>query len=201
MRTLSRRAAALTILVTLTLSGCGGSDSGGSSDGGSDDATSSAPQSDVDPATGDEISGDGYAFNAPDGWEKPSKTIPGTEQSDVFVANLSDSDGFADNVNVVRLDPAPLEDLDPLETALVKELEGVGAEDVTIRDRSEIDGDEAVHIASSLTQQGASYLTEQYNAIHDGVSYVVTFSYSPDVSEADRDETAASVLATWKWAS
>ena len=203
MRTLTRRVAALAIVSTLSLAGCGGS----SSDGDAPDSDSSASATDApagtdaDAADGDTIEGTDYTYVVPEGWQVPSQDIAGTEQTDTFAADLQDSDGFTDNVNVIRLDPAPIEDLDDLEKGLVSELEGAGATNVRVRDRVDIDGDEAVHIASDQNQQGAVYLTEQYNAIHDGVSYVVTFSYSDSVSEADRDRVAASVLSTWTWAS
>lgn len=100
---------------------------------------------------------------------------------------------------MIRIDPAPVDDLDQLEDALKAELEGAGAKDVTVRDRIEVDGEEAVRVASSQDQQGATYLTEQVNAIHDGVSYVITFSFSDSVSEGDRDDVAESILDTWKW--
>lgn len=202
MRTLTRRVAALAIVSTLSLAGCGGSSDGGSDDKPDSDSTSAtkAPADDVDAADGDSIKGTGYSFTLPTDWEVPTQDIPGTEQTDTFAANLKDTDGFADNVNVIRLDPAPIDDLDDLEKGLVKELEGAGSSDVTVRDRTDIDGDDAVHIASGQNQQGATYLTEQFNAIHDGVSYVITFSFSDTVSQADRDKVADSVLTTWKWA-
>ena len=202
MRTLTRRVAALAIVSTLSLAGCGGSSDGGSDDKPDSDSTSAtkAPADDVDAADGDSIKGTGYSFTLPTDWEVPTQDIPGTEQTDTFAANLKDTDGFADNVNVIRLDPAPIDDLDDLEKGLVKELEGAGSSDVTVRDRTDIDGDDAVHIASGQNQKGATYLTEQFNAIHDGVSYVITFSFSDTVSQADRDKVADSVLTTWKWA-
>ena len=208
MRTLTRRVAALAIVSTLTLAGCGGGD-GESDDAAESDTTTSAPETtdapdddtDIDAADGTSVKGDGYSYSVPEGWEVPTQDIPGTEQTDSFAADLTDDDGFTDNINVIRLDPAPVKDLDDLEDALVKELEGAGSKDVTARDRLDVDGDEAVHIASALSQQGSTYLAEQYNPIHDGVSYVVTFSFSDTVSEADRDALAESVLATWKWAS
>lgn len=208
MRIPTRRVAALALASTLTLAGCGGSD-GGSDDTPDTDTSSSttdAPDDDTDreggdsdQADGNDIQGTGYSFSLPDGWEVPTQDIPGTEQTDSFAADLTDDDGFADNVNVIRIDPAPVDDLDQLEDALKAELEGAGAKDVTVRDRIEVDGEEAVRVASSQDQQGATYLTEQVNAIHDGVSYVITFSFSDSVSEGDRDDVAESILDTWKW--
>ena len=200
MRTLTRRVAALAIVPTLTLAGCGGSD-GGSDDDASDNDSSSSSTTDApdDAADGDTVKGTDYSYSLPKGWEVPTQKIPGTEQTDSFAADLTDADGFADNVNVIRLDPAPVDDLDKLEPALTAELEKGGSKDVTVRDRGEVDGDEAVHVSSIQEQQGKQYLTEQYNAIHDGVSYVITFSFSDTVSEDDRDDLAESVLDSWTW--
>ncbi|MET0767573.1 MAG: hypothetical protein ABWY50_08015 [Aeromicrobium sp.] len=203
MRILTRRVAALAIVSTLTLAGCGGSDSEGEEAPAKDStsaAPSDAPADEAETPSGDTIEGTGYSYAVPEGWSTPEQDIPGTEQTDSFAADLTDTDGFSDNVNVIRLDPAPLDDLDQLEDGLTAELEGAGSKDVTVGDRVEIDGDEAVAISSSQTQAGAEYLTDQFNAIHDGVSYVVTFSFSDTVSEADRQDLAASVLASWKWA-
>jgi len=208
MRTLTRRVAALAIVSTLTLAGCGGAgDDLTDDDAPATDTTSSATEApddeddaadDTEVPDGDTIEGTGYTFAVPEGWRSgkaPSAAI------DVAVGDAEDDDGFADNINVIRLDPAPLQDPDPLEDALVKELEGVGSQNITVRDRLEVDGAPAVHIASALTQQGTTYQAEQYNPIKDGVSYVITFSFSDTVSEDDRDDLAESVLASWKWAS
>lgn len=209
MRTLTRRVAALAIVPTLTLAGCGGSDNSSDDDAPDSDSSASsttdapddaddAPDSD-DAAGGNTVKGTDYSYSLPKGWEVPTQKIPGTEQTDSFGADLTDADGFADNVNVIRLDPAPIDDLDKLEPALTAELKQGGSKDVTVRDRGEVAGDEAVHVSSIQEQQGKQYLTEQYNAIHDGVSYVITFSFSDTVSEDDRDDIAESVLDSWSW--
>jgi hypothetical protein len=204
MRILTRRVAALALVSTLTLAGCGG---GSDSDGGdspSTDKTSSAPSSDapkddVEAPDGDTITGTGYTFAVPQDWAVPEQEIPGTEATDAFAANLKDADGFSDNVNVIRLDPAPVDDLDQLEDGLSAELKRAGSKDVEVGDRTEVDGDEAVSITSVQSQNGTNYLTDQFNAIHDGVSYVITFSFSETVSAEDRQKLAASVLSSWKW--
>jgi hypothetical protein len=199
MRILTSRIAALTIVSTLALAGCGGSDDEPKTD---TKTSSSADKSDdTEAAAGEKIDGTGYSYSVPDGWKVPDQKIPGTEQTDTFAADLTDQDGFADNVNVIRLDPAPIKELDPLEDALVNELKTAGSQDVTLQDREEIAGDEAVHISSKQNQQGKTYLTEQYNAIHDGVSYVVTFSFSDTVSDDDREDVSESILNSWEWAS
>ena len=208
MRILTRRIAALAIVSTLTLAGCGGGSDSEGDDSPSTDKTSAAPSSDapteapdddVEAPGGDTITGTGYTFAVPEDWAVPEQDIPGTEATDAFAANLKDADGFADNVNVIRLDPAPVEDLDRLEDGLGAELERAGSKDIKVGDRAEVDGDEAVSISSVQSQNGTNYLTDQFNAIHDGVSYVITFSFSETVSAEDRQELAASVLSSWKW--
>ncbi|MCL3816886.1 hypothetical protein [Aeromicrobium wangtongii] len=198
MRTLTHRAAALALISTLALAGCGGSDDD-TLESGPKNSSGSSKSDSADAASGSKISGNGYSYSVPEGWATPEQKVPGTEQTDSFAANLTDTDGFADNVNVLRLDPAPITDLDPLEQALFNELTVAGSQDVTIQDRTEIAGDEAIHISAKHIQQAGTYLTEQYNAIHDGVSYVVTFSFSDTVPQDERDKIAGSVLTTWTW--
>jgi hypothetical protein len=206
MRTLTRRVAALAIVSSLTLAGCGGSD-GGSDESSDTDSSSSATtdapddsdtdtDSDVDAATGDTISGTGFSFNAPEGWTDAKEVLP---TALAVAANRGDSDGFSDNINVIEDKTIVDVDRDDLEKAVKRVLEGVNAQDVTIKDPVEVDGEEAVTVAASLEQNGTKYLTEQFAVSHDGKGYVVTFSFSDTVSEDDRDDLTESVLETWKW--
>ncbi|MFI5430057.1 hypothetical protein ACHMWU_28865 [Aeromicrobium sp. UC242_57] len=111
MRIFASRMAAVTVLAALTLAGCGGSDSDSDSskakDSSSASKTTAAPTPEVDPATGKTITGKGYTYSAPDGWDVPTQKIPGTEMTDSFVADLKDTDGFADNINVIKQDTTP----------------------------------------------------------------------------------------------
>lgn len=192
------RPAAVISALVLTVAGCGGgSDSDG--DSPSKDTETSASVPDADAATGDEIKGKGYTFNAPEGWEKPKQDVPGTEAADTFAADLGDDDGFADNVNVLIQDPSPGELNDDIEKDLTGQLTSAGAKNVEAQDRTTVDGDEAVHISSSQAN-AAQNLSEQYYVVHDDVLYVITTSYSKDVSEDDRTEIDESILASWKWA-
>ena len=203
MRTLTRRVAALAIVSSLTLAGCGGSD-GGSDDSSDNDSSSSATtdapdddgDSDVDAATGDTISGTGFSFNAPEGWTDAKDVLPSAL---AVAANRGDTDGFSDNINVIEDKTIVDVDRDDLEKAVKRVLEGVNAQDVTIKDPVEVDGEEAVTVAAVLEQNGTKYRTEQFAVSHDGKGYVVTFSFSETVSEDDREDLTDSVLETWKW--
>lgn len=202
MHSLPRRAAALTMLATLTLSACGGSDSG--SDGDSpkkSDKSSAAPGFDAEPADGKTLKGTDYTYSVPDGWDVP-KEKPAGFDFDSLAVDTKDKDGFTDNINVLRQDPAPAGLTDKqLGDELGKQLTAQGAKDVEVQSAVTIDGDPASHISSSQDLNGNKNLTEQYYTLHDGALYVVTFSHSMDASREDRDEVAGSILASWKWAS
>ena len=180
----SSAVAALALAVSLALAGC------------SSPASSDAPEPSAAPATGNTITGTGYTFVVPEGWDVPTDvTLPG---ADVLAADLTDTDGFADNVNVV-LSPAGEVTPEQVESLGVDELEGAGATDVAVGDRLTVAGSESAHLGAGLSSNGSDYLIEQYYVTHDGQTYVVTFSFSPTVSESDRDEVSESVLATWDW--
>jgi hypothetical protein len=204
MRTLTRRVAALAVVSTLTLAGCGGSDGDDTSSDGSSDSSSStdAPDkddaSDVAPATGDTITADGFSFKAPQGWTDAKDVNP---SAIALAANRQDTDGFADNVNVIS-DPTIVgADMDKLESSIEKVLTNANAKDVQVEDPIDVDGEEAARISALFELNGNKYRTEQFAVDHDGKGYVVTFSFSEDVPDADRDELAESVLQTWTWGS
>ena len=114
-------------------------------------------------------------------------------------ADLTDTDGFADNVNVV-LSPAGEVSAEQVEGAGVTELENAGATDVEANDRVVVAGAESAHLSANLSASGTSYAVEQYYVTDEGQTYVVTFSFSPTVDDDQREAVAESVLASWAWA-
>lgn len=190
MTRLSRLTAAVVVAAALTLTGCA---AGGASDGTTTDGSG---DSGVSAATGERITGDGYAFSVPEGWGIPEGSD--VEGIDVLVADLGDTDGFADNVNVLQ-SPAGLVDAELIETAGLSELEGAGVVDATVNDRVDIGGSESPHLSGMASAAQGEYFIDQYYPSDDTVTYVVTFSFSPDVSAADRAAVTGSVLASWSW--
>lgn len=204
MRTSTSRLAAAALISALALSGCGGSDSdGGAGKSEKTSATPSeaAPTSDVKPADGKTITGTGYSYTLPKGWDVPKEKIPGTEATDTFAADLKDSDGFADNINVIKQNVAPPKKLGEFKDELGDQLKAAGGQNVEVKEIGQIAGDESLHISSTQGADKIANLTEQYFVVHDGATYFITFSHSPDVSEKDRADLAQSVLASWKWTS
>ena len=204
-RTLALTALALGTL--LTVSGC----SAPASSDDTEEPTSSASaetetgtetETETDapeaaPADGETLEGDGYSYAVPAGW-----TVPGecgdAFGTDTMAADTEDTDGFADNVNVV-LSPAGAVSADQVETAGKAELESVGATEVTVQERLTVADSETAHLSASLGAEGVSYLVEQYYLTNDDQTYVITFSFSDTVSDDDRTALADSVLATWTW--
>jgi hypothetical protein len=162
-----------------------------------DPGTTKSSEPDVAPATGETIVGDGYTFVAPAGWAAP-KDFEKPAGIDVLVANLADVDGFADNVNVL-LSPSGEVTPEQIESQGAAELEGAGATNVTVRDRVMVAGAESARISAVFTSGSTQYQIEQVYATRAGQTYVVTFSFSTTVSEADRSALTRSVLATWSW--
>jgi hypothetical protein len=154
------------------------------------------PDSGAAPATGELISGDGYSYNVPDGWGLPPSEV--STGADTLAVDLTDDDGFSDNVNVL-LSPAGEISSDQVESAGPPELEGSGASNVEVRPRVGIAGEESAHLTALFGSGAVSYQIDQYYPTHDGQTYVVTFSFSEDVPEADREALADSVLASWTW--
>ncbi|WP_395641046.1 hypothetical protein [Pseudolysinimonas sp.] len=184
---------AVVFAAALVLAGCAGAAPSAPAPGTDPDV----PTSDATPATGELISGDGYTYNVPDGWGVPPETPSGFDP-DTLAVDLADTDGFTDNINVL-LSPAGTITSDQVESLGVDELEGAGATGVEVRPRVGIAGEESAHLTALFTQGGVSYQIDQYYPTHDGQTYVVTFSFSETETEAEREDLAESVLASWAW--
>jgi len=189
----TRSSAALVLAAAFLLAGCSGATDPGT-DPQPSASTPAAPA--ADPAAGDTISGTGYTYAVPEDWGDPGP-IEGFDP-DSFAADLDDEDGFADNVNVI-LSPAGRVELDEVESAGPGELEGGGATGVTVEDRLTVAGAEAAHISAGLASEGTEYLIEQFYLNSEDQTFIVTFSFSPDVADADRQAVTDAVLASWTW--
>ncbi|CAN7228147.1 hypothetical protein LJR186_000850 [Microbacterium foliorum] len=203
MRSPLPSAAVILVAASLVLTGCSFSTTESSTSTGEEPAESSAPSTqestslDAAPATGETITGDGYTYVVPEGWAVPDQEIAGFSP-DTLAANRQDTDGFADNVNVLE-SPAGLVTPDLVESAGVTELEGAGATDIVVNDRVTIADSESAHLSASMTSEGTTYSVEQYYVSTDDQTYVVTFSFSDTVTPDERQAVAESILVTWTW--
>lgn len=189
--------ALLSFAAALAVSGCAAS--APADDAAASPAPETAPESpSVTPADGETVESDAYAFQVPEGWGFPEEAPPGYDAT-MFAADLDDlEDGFSDNVNIIT---SPAGEIAPeqVETDGVAELEAAKATDVTVRDRVTAAGVESAHLTAGFSAEGVDYTIDQYYLTDAGQTHIVTFSFSPDVPQEERDELAASVLATWTW--
>lgn len=189
---------AVSVAALVALTGCSGSDS--------DDSPISVASANADPssdprtpATGPTITGTGYTYKVPKGWGKPPHDVPGFD-FDSVAASLRDTDGFGDNLNVIR---APGGTLSPqeVETGAEQELSGIGATDVTVNEWATVAGDDAAHLTAGMALNGLTYTVDQFYLSNAESTYVATFSFSTGLSARERAEVTDAVLASWDWTS
>ena len=200
---------ALLVAAPLLLTGCAGSPATAPSTDPAPSASAVAPsaQSSASSApaasasssgsTDGVVAGTGYRFPVPEGWGEP-EGVAAPSGTDAFAADLTDDDGFADNVNVIAL-PTGAVTPEAAEAQGPAGLKQIGATKVTVADRTTVGGETAAHLTASLTSSGQKYRVEQFYVPHDGKTYVVTFSFSPSVSSSDREAVYAPSFAGWAW--
>ncbi len=185
------RDVAAVLVIALSCGGCSGLSS-------TETDSSASKSRELGPAAnGPKIRGTGYVYNVPKGWGLPPQDVPEVE-ADSHVFNLRDTDGFADNVNVV-LSPSPEASVGELEGALPGELAAMGFEDVTVAERVTVAGEETAHVSGRTLSNGKGYQVEQFYLHHDDDAVVVTFSFSRSVKMRARTKVTDAVLASWHW--
>lgn len=196
---MTRALAALFSLLLLVGCGTDTDDNEPETDTGTSQNETPAPETEepTPDASGELITGTGYTFNAPDGWGVPEQQTPGFDP-DSLAANLDDDDDFVDNVNVL-LSPAGEVTPDQVEDMGVQELEAVGATDIEVNDRTTVAGNESAHLSATMSMGEREYVVDQFYASNAGQTYVVTFSFSPSISDGERSEAVESALSTWTW--
>lgn len=176
-----------------------GSDPDGTDENGAPDSNGGGPAAEIDaaPATGPEADLPDYSFKLPEGWEEVTDEDFGAEIDFVALDSEGATDNFANNLNVLQ-SPAGDIPLEMVEESGTDELEASGASEVEVHDRVLVAGAEASHISAYMEEAG-EYYTNQFYMPHDGNAYVMTLSFAPDMSDADRLDIAGSILATWSW--
>ena len=192
------RLVAAVLTASLALTACGGSD-----DTKSSDEKKSDPGATVAASTGEVQSTSDFSFNAPDGWKANDGSAAPSINFEVLAIDPDDKDGFSDNVNVVS-EPAiaNYDDLDDRAKAAEKGLASLKTEGLKVQDPVTIDGEDAAVISAEATAGAGTYDIIQYYVAHgDDDGYVITFSFSTDRPDAEQNEIAQSVAASWKWKS
>jgi hypothetical protein len=150
------------------------------------------------PASGRRISGDGYSYAVPDGWQNISAAMKKTQPMLNTAAGepLSDVEGIRDNMNVVLI---PGLTLAAYEAAAPGELKFM-VDDLTILPRTTVADEASAHVGGVATTGGVTFWFEQYAVEHDGRLFSVSFAVDQDSPEAERRAQIDSVLTSWRWA-
>jgi hypothetical protein len=194
-------AAALAVLVTVALGGCGsdggdkdegtGTPTSPSSEGASSDATSDAgdpsesAEPEVEAATGPVIAYPHAEINVPAGWSEPKATYGivtssrSKEGSSVSLSELQ-SGGTAKS----------------LKWQANFAIQGYGTPAPKVQPTVEINGVECYHLAGKTSN--ATYV-EEFGVIYQGYIVVVDFQFDPRLPRAQRQATIDSVLASMVW--
>ncbi|WP_109510344.1 hypothetical protein [Nocardioides speluncae] len=176
------------------LAACGGDD-----DPDESEETPRAARIEVDsakPAEGATLTTEHFLYAVPAGWRDARDQFPTVESAAV---DAGDGDGFADNLSVLRVEPAPITDLAELESGLGRELAEAETKDIEVHVRTTIDGIETVHLSGIVEQPGRTYTVDQFNAVLDDASYILTFSYDTKTPADVRTSEVAAMLASWHW--
>ena len=197
-------AALTTVLLAGTLAACGDADEPSAAP--ADASTTSAPPesptesaTEEEPADGDRIAGQGYSYAVPEGWEDGTERFQAISPLlDTGAVDTDVSQGFADNVNVIRNDSFPEMGLDEAEQQFVAEAETV-SEDVQVRERAEIDGETVLHISGRTDAGKSKVRTEQYSLFREDAWYIVTFSFAEKSPDTTVDADVTTVLGSWQW--
>ena len=170
----------LVLLSLILLSGCGGDD--GSSGGK------------------DTVSGSGYSVELPTGWSDSTDEAEDVETPVRFdrVLSKKSQDGFATNVNVVRERAPEGITLDQVEEQFRRQIEGLGATNLTPPEEIEVDGEGAVARNYTLKGSGKTVRGRQIFSVHDDRVFTVSFTSLPERFEAERAEFQE-ILDSWRW--
>jgi len=189
-----RRLCLVAFVLAPALAGCGG----GSGTARTPASPTIQAPSPVAPATGVKVPGTGYAFRVPEHWRDVTKQVS-TPGVDTAAAAATATAGFTSNINVVVANRAfTAGELTEVTERARSQVDG-NANDYRIEEPTRVADALAGHLRGMHDSGKTSYWLEQYLISHGKHTYVVSFSYSPKVPEAKRDQQIASVLASWTW--
>jgi hypothetical protein len=170
---------------------------------------------------GDRVDGDGYTYEAPDGWNDVTEDLSDEEslefagvRPDTIVADEAE-DGFATNVNVVaqqgmpanltsaafaRVNMAALRDPagSNLPPEVAASIEALNVRDIRRTGAVDLDGEEVPGWEYLSTQRGQDLRLRAVLAIRDGAGYTITMTAMPGAF-GDGSEALDEVLESWRW--
>ena len=173
------------------------------------------------------VDGDGYTFEAPEGWEDVTgdseeiadliggaggdAAAAAADAYDVAVISDETTDGFRTNFNVGLQEDLP-PGYDSLQLAEQNiavfqnpdQVEGLLPDEIDVDfvedepRRTSLGGETAYEVSYGLTTGGAEVEAIQVFAVHDGAAYVGTYTAHPDDFDPDSPDLRH-ILETWEW--
>jgi hypothetical protein len=205
---------AVTALAILVLASCGkaatndkSKDASSASDSPSSstsDSPSESPSSTVAPATGIAMSGTGYAYHLPTGWDDISAQLKQSQPGiDTGGREKPATPPFTANMNTLttpsQISGTPsTSDLDGLAAQIKQEVKSL-APNVVTQPHTTLAGAPAVHQEGQANSSGTKFFLVQYFAVYKGNNYGVTFAFPAKTTAAQRSKVVDPVLASWKW--
>lgn len=193
------RSTVVALAATLALTACS---TGGDGDPVvNQEPTENPSNAAASPDVGTLVGSDIFAVTLPIGWTQTG----GVGEDTLFAVSNQAPDDIPTSVNVVEdltlVQMAP----DQLSAERVEVLTTGGqgtppATDVTPVGEYEIDGEEGLRLTYLKNVSDVEMRSEEISVSHDETAYVITFTFSPSVDEANRDKVIASVMDSWTWA-
>lgn len=147
--------------------------------------------------------GDGYSFTPPKGWVDSTQSAQGINAGADLGWSAPVADGrFTNNLNVTVID-AGIDDPTATQLRVIsaqteKELRTL-VPNLTVNPSTEVAGAVSLDHEGMASVTGTNYYLHQVIPFNDGNAYVISFSFSPAASEAERDRLMARVLSSWRW--
>ncbi len=145
------------------------------------------------------VEGTGYAVTLPGGWADGTEASTGGAVNFDLVLVRPPEDGFATNVNIIRVESPRAPDVDDLRRAYRGELDAVGAQDIGDARDTTLDGEDAITYEYRQTgPQGQAVRGRQIAAVRDGAVHTITLTALADgfaAAEAGFEE----IIGSWSW--
>lgn len=146
------------------------------------------------------ITGEGYTYDIPAGWEDASAKVK-SSGLDSAILNGTDTDGFADNMNVQVLPVTGKLTTQQLEVEVKRLLAEQKITDIKTQTGGSVDGEEAVAGSGVLSSNGNKNKVLAILTVHGGKAYAITCSYDTKTSGDKAEAEFTPIIDSWKWTS
>lgn len=152
------------------------------------------------PATATTIKGTGYTYQVPAGWRDTKQMLKSQGvNADTGAANGKDTDGFADNINVLSTGVGNLVGKPGAQEQVMAQLKEQGATKLKALPATTLDGKKVIRYSATMPVDKRTNDVEQWLVSTAGDTFVITFSGGQGVTEAQRAKVFGPIVSSWKW--